>query len=204
MRPVFSKTVKRKLAPPLFLIPFSKNSGGNWLPECGASLFQVSTLKNHLWYLNLTQSSEEPHVFHSKSEGLYWYIVRVGNLMPLQHSQEEKIRICLLALDRDHPPAKLRQRARVWNPHDEGDIFLIALSWLCKISGLGRVCGLWFTATAAVAASAASRLGGEGGQPGSHLLCQPQQPLNAVEKALQHVCLILSALPSFFSNRDSG
>lgn len=59
MRAVFAKTVKRKVGSIFFFffIPLSKNSGGIWLPESGESLFQVSTLKSHLQYLNLIWSS---------------------------------------------------------------------------------------------------------------------------------------------------
>lgn len=62
MRAVFAKTVKRKVGSFFFFfffIPLSKNSGGIWLPESGESLFQVSTLKSHLQYLNLIRSSRD-------------------------------------------------------------------------------------------------------------------------------------------------
>lgn len=52
---------------------------------------------------------------------------------------------------------------------------------------MGRICGLGLPAPPAAAATVARRLGREGGQPGSDLLCQPQQPLHTVETALQHV-----------------
>lgn len=201
MRPVFAKTVKR-LAPPLFLIPFSKNSGGNWLPECGESLFQVSTLKSHLWYLNLTQSSRNLTSFTLNVKDFIDIMLELGpscQCSSLQKKRSESacwhltVTIHLPRWDKECECGILRTKATFF--------------WLCcrgfvKISGLGRVCRLWFAAAAAVAASTASRLGGEGGQPGTHLLCQPQQPLHAVETALQHVCLLLSALPSVFQPRQ--
>lgn len=65
------------------------------------------------------------------------------------------------------------------------------MSW--QITGMGWVCRLRHPAAPAAAAPIASRLGGEGGQPGTHLLRQPQQPLHAVETALQHVRLTVSS-----------
>ena len=50
-------------------------------------------------------------------------------------------------------------------------------------------------------ASPAPRLGGEGGQPGPHLLRQPQQPLHAVEAPHQHVGPL--ALASFIFHSPS-
>lgn len=52
---------------------------------------------------------------------------------------------------------------------------------------MGWVYRLWLSATAATAASITPRVGGEGGQPGTHLLCQPQQPNYTVEKAFERV-----------------
>lgn len=63
---------------------------------------------------------------------------------------------------------------------------LISLLNLC-VSGMGRVDRLWLSATTTTAASITPRVGGEGGQPGTHLLCQPQQPIYAVETAFQRV-----------------
>lgn len=60
--------------------------------------------------------------------------------------------------------------------------------------GMGWICGLGLPATAAAAATIAPRLGRESGQPGSHLLCQSQQPQYTVETAFQHVCLIFLLL----------
>lgn len=67
--------------------------------------------------------------------------------------------------------------------------FFIYIFISLQIAGMGWVCRLRLPAAPAAAAPIASRLGGEGGQPGTHLLCQPQQPLYAVETALQHVRL---------------
>lgn len=56
-------------------------------------------------------------------------------------------------------------------------------------SGMGRVCRLRLPATPAATASPTPRLGREGGQPGTHLLRQPQQQNYSVETAFQHVSL---------------
>lgn len=56
-----------------------------------------------------------------------------------------------------------------------------------SVSGMGWVYRLCLSATTTTAASITPRVGGEGGQPGTHLLCQPQQPIHTVETAFQRV-----------------